>query len=68
MANMTFGVNILPSANNTYTLGNSDNKWTIYAQDATSSNDGLMSSTDKSKLDDMAVGTLTEFKTYLGIS
>ena len=31
MANMNFGVNILPKANNTYTLGNSDYKWNIFA-------------------------------------
>ena len=31
MANMNFGVNILPKANNTYSLGNSDYKWNIYA-------------------------------------
>ena len=35
---------------------------------ATTSADGLMSSTDKSKLDDMEVATLSEFKTYLGIT
>ena len=34
MANMTFGVNIIPSANNTYALGNSDKKWNIYAETA----------------------------------
>lgn len=28
---MNFGVNILPKANNTYTLGNSDYKWNIFA-------------------------------------
>ena len=31
MANMNFGVNILPKANNTYSIGNSDYKWNIYA-------------------------------------
>ena len=31
MANMNFGVNILPKTNNTYSLGNSDYKWNIYA-------------------------------------
>ena len=31
MANMNFGVNILPKANNTYSLGNSDYKWNIFA-------------------------------------
>lgn len=30
MANMNFGVNILPKTNNTYSLGNSDYKWNIY--------------------------------------
>lgn len=29
MANMTFGVNIIPKANTNVTLGNSDNPWTI---------------------------------------
>ena len=31
MANMSFGVNIIPKQNNTYTLGNSDYKWNIFA-------------------------------------
>ena len=31
MANMNFGVNILPKTNNTYSLGNSDYKWNIFA-------------------------------------
>jgi hypothetical protein len=31
MANISYGVNILPKTNNTYTLGNSDYKWNIYA-------------------------------------
>lgn len=30
MSNMTFGVNLIPSSNNTYTLGNSDKKWNLY--------------------------------------
>ena len=30
MANMNFGVNILPKENNTYTLGNSDKKWNLF--------------------------------------
>ena len=30
MANMTFGVNLIPGANNTYTLGNSEKKWNVY--------------------------------------
>lgn len=33
MANMTFGVNILPDSNNTYSLGNSEKKWKGYLQD-----------------------------------
>lgn len=35
---------------------------------ATTSSNGLMSSPDKTKLDGMVVATLSEFKTYLGIS
>lgn len=31
MADINFGLNILPKANNTYTLGNSSYKWNIYA-------------------------------------
>lgn len=31
MANMNFGVNILPKTNNIYSLGNSDYKWNIFA-------------------------------------
>ena len=30
MANMNFGVNLLPKENNTYTLGNSDKKWNLF--------------------------------------
>ena len=30
MANMSFGVNILPKTNNTYTLGNSNYQWNIF--------------------------------------
>lgn len=30
MANMTFGTNLIPASNNTYTLGNSDKKWILY--------------------------------------
>lgn len=32
MANISYGVNILPKTNNTYTLGNSDYKWNIYGK------------------------------------
>lgn len=31
MANMTFGVNILPNATDTLNLGNSSKKWNVYA-------------------------------------
>ena len=63
---MSYGVNILPKTNNTYTLGNSNYKWSnIYAVQinginvsslattatATTSAAGLMSTTDKVKLD-----------------
>ena len=30
VANMTFGVNLIPKTDNTYSLGNSDHKWAIY--------------------------------------
>ena len=33
MANMNFGVNILPKVNNTYSLGNSDKKWNLYVNE-----------------------------------
>ena len=33
MANMNFGVNLVPKTTNTYALGNSDQKWKIYATD-----------------------------------
>ena len=33
MANMNFGVNILPKANNTYNLGNSDHKWNLFVNE-----------------------------------
>ena len=61
MANMNFGVNILPKANNTYSLGNSDYKWNIFAntingqnvdtflQAATPKSSGIMSANDKLK-------------------
>ena len=32
MANMNFGVNLLPQTHNTYTLGNSEKKWNLYAE------------------------------------
>lgn len=33
MANMGFGVNILPKTNNTYSLGNSDHKWNLFVNE-----------------------------------
>lgn len=33
MANIGFGQNILPKVNNTYSLGNSDNKWNLYVNE-----------------------------------
>lgn len=65
MANISYGVNIIPKTNNTYTLGNSDYKWSnIYTVQingtnvsnlatnttATTSTAGLMSAADKTKL------------------
>ena len=55
MANMNFGVNILPKANNTYSLGNSDYKWNLYTNSingTTISNLVLptVSSTDNGKI------------------
>lgn len=31
MANMTFGTNLIPASDNTFSLGNSNKKWNIYA-------------------------------------
>lgn len=31
MANMTFGVNLIPKTNNTYSLGDSDHRWNIHS-------------------------------------
>lgn len=33
MANMNFGVNLLPKTTNIYTLGNSDKKWNLYVNE-----------------------------------
>jgi len=33
MSNINFGMNILPKTNNTYTLGSSDYKWNIFANE-----------------------------------
>lgn len=43
MANMTFGVNLIPhnnvpSGSNTYSLGNSNNKWNIYVNQINGTN------------------------------
>ena len=55
MANMNFGVNILPKANNTYSLGNSDYKWNLYTNSINGTTiDNLVlptvSSTDNGKI------------------
>ena len=55
MANMNFGVNILPKANNTYSLGNSDYKWNLYTNsiNGTTINNLVLptvSSTDNGKI------------------
>ena len=62
--NMTFGVNIIPK-DNTVSLGNSENKWAINGvsdpkltdttyDTATQSTAGLMSATDKIRLDNLS--------------
>ena len=56
MANMTFGTNLIPSSDNTYSLGNSNKKWKIYGNEATTSEAGLLSASDKTKLDGIASG------------
>ena len=38
MANISFGQNILPKANNTWTLGNSDYKWKLFASQINGTN------------------------------
>ena len=100
MANMTFGVNILPKANADVSIGNSDNPWTIVSPEltgtptaptaasgtdntqiattafvndaipgvATQSADGLMSSSDKTKLDGVATGATANVGTITGIN
>ena len=62
MANMSFGVNIIPKQNNTYTLGNSDYKWNIFANTINGQSiDGLglptVSSTDNGKILQVSSGT-----------
>ena len=52
MANMNFGVNILPREDNTYTLGNSDKKWNIYANTINGQ--------------EMEIATVSEVEEYLG--
>ena len=76
MANISYGVNIIPKTNNAYTLGNSDYKWSnIYAIQlngvnvanfatnsvATSSTAGLMSAADKAKLDTLSTFNATDY-------
>ena len=76
MANVKYGVNIIPRTNNTYTIGNSDYKWAnIYAVQlnginvtnlatdsvATSSAAGLMSAADKAKLDTLSTFNATDY-------
>ena len=58
MANMSFGVNVLPKTNNTYTLGNSDYKWNIFANQINGTN--ISDFMNKSALD----GTGITNKTY----
>ena len=58
MANMSFGVNILPKTNNAYTLGNSDYKWNIFANQINGTNisDIISNSSDVSnKVDKTAL-------------
>ena len=76
MANVKYGVNIIPRTNNTYTIGNSDYKWAnIYTVQlngvnvanlatnsvATSSAAGLMSAADKAKLDTLSAFNATDY-------
>lgn len=76
MANVKYGVNIIPRTNNTYTIGNSDYKWAnIYTVQlngvnvanlatnsvATSSTAGLMSAADKAKLDTLSAFNATDY-------
>lgn len=55
MANIHFGVNLIPKADNTYTIGNSDYKWQVYVNsiNGKSVSDALLptvSSTDNGKV------------------
>jgi hypothetical protein len=55
MANIHFGVNLIPKADNTYTIGNSDYKWQVYVNsiNGKSASDALLptvSSTDNGKV------------------
>ena len=74
MANISYGVNLLPKTNNTYTIGNSNYKWSnIYTVQlnginvsnlatmdvATTSANGLMSALDKAKLDSISAEAQT---------
>ena len=76
MANISYGVNIIPKTNNAYTLGNSDYKWSniytvqlngINVEDlgtsdlATTTTPGLMSAADKAKLDTLSTFNATDY-------
>ena len=76
MANISYGVNLLPKTNNAYTLGNSDYKWSniytvqlngINVEDlgtsdlATTTTPGLMSAADKAKLDTLSAFNATDY-------
>lgn len=76
MANVKYGVNIIPRTNNTYTIGNSDYKWAniytvqlngINVEDlgtsdlATTTTPGLMSAADKAKLDTLSAFNATDY-------
>ena len=81
-SNMTFGVNIVPKTNNTYSLGNSEKKWAINGvsdpkltdttyNNVTTSTAGLMSAEDKIKLNSIAngaqVNTVTSVNNQTGV-
>ena len=76
MANVKYGVNIIPRTNNTYTIGNSDYKWAniytvqlngVNVEDlgtsdlATTTTPGLMSAADKAKLDTLSAFNATDY-------
>lgn len=64
MANIHFGVNLIPKADNTYTIGNSDYKWQVYVNsiNGKSASDALLptvSSTDNGKVLQVSSGAWT---------